>query len=114
MMQQYSSKPVVEEAKPVEITVERVEPVIAAVEEADDLEVRRALVRDLLKAEADLETAKHRLNNDRSYIKLLHEYNYLKVQAFGVHFFRMRASSSLAWWPTSRACRARTYSRSST
>ena len=45
----------------------------------EDLESKRALVRALLKSEADLETAKHRLNNDRAYIKLLHDYNYLKV-----------------------------------
>ena len=45
----------------------------------EDLEVKRSLVRALLKSEADLETAKHRLNNDRAYIKLLHDYNYLKV-----------------------------------
>ena len=45
----------------------------------DSLESRRELVKQLVKAEADLETAKHRLNNDRAYIKLLHDYNYLKV-----------------------------------
>ena len=35
-----------------------------------------------MKAEAELETAKHRLNNDRGYIRLLHDYNYLKDAAF--------------------------------
>ena len=51
----------------------------------EDLEAKRSLVRALLKSEADLETAKHRLNNDRAYIKLLHDYNYLKVSTHSMN-----------------------------
>jgi hypothetical protein len=40
------------------------------------------LIVGILKAESELETAKHKLNNDRSYIRLLHEYNYLKVRKY--------------------------------
>ena len=49
--------------------------------EQEDFEAKKKLVRELLKADADLETAKHKMNNDQKYIRLLHDYNYLKVSS---------------------------------
>ena len=52
----------------------------SAVDKVEDDEGRKkALIREALKLESDIESAKQKLNNDQKYIRLLHEYNYLKV-----------------------------------
>lgn len=40
------------------------------------------MINEIIRTEQDIEYAKQKLNNDKSYIKLLHEYNYLKDVAF--------------------------------
>ena len=43
---------------------------------------KQQLIHDILRLESDLEYARQRVNNDRTYIRLLREYNYLKDAAF--------------------------------
>lgn len=38
------------------------------------------LIKEIMKAENDQEVLKQKMNNDKAYIKLLHDYNYLKVR----------------------------------
>ena len=45
----------------------------------DSEEEKMQIIKQLIKLEQDQEALKHKLNNDKKYINLLHEYNYLKV-----------------------------------
>ena len=60
----------------------------------DSEEEKQQIIKQLIKLEQDQEALKHKLNNDKKYINLLHEYNYLKVSR-GVSALMIRKNNGI-------------------